>query len=74
MIRAIPARILRQVLLVIVGAETGFAKETGELCCRWHPAGRLPVEAFVYAPVDLVVAQVASELVNRLLTDIITIP
>jgi len=52
MIRAIPAGILRQVLLVIVGAFAVFNAETSKLPDRWQPNGRFPVDVDATQPVD----------------------
>ena len=52
MIRAIPIRILREVLLVIVGAEVSFCTEIAQLCRRGHATGRLLVDVVAGAPVD----------------------
>jgi hypothetical protein len=52
MVRAIAARILRQILLVIVGAEPVLAWETTELRRRWHSTGRLSVDVAADPPVD----------------------
>ena len=52
MIRAVAVRILRQVLLVIVGAEAFFSTEITELSRRGHAAGRLSVDVDVEPPVD----------------------
>jgi hypothetical protein len=52
MIRAIPARILRQVLLVIVGAEAFSSTEITVLIRRGHAAGRLSVDVDVDPAVD----------------------
>jgi hypothetical protein len=43
-IRAIPVRVLRQVLLVIVSTKTGKRKKSPELPARWSSNGRLPVD------------------------------
>jgi hypothetical protein len=58
-IRAIPLRILRQVLLVIVGAENGITRETNTLSRRKHSVGRLPIDASGARPVDRHVVQVS---------------
>ena len=52
MVRAITIRILRQVLLVIVGAEVSFCTEIAQLCRRGHATGRLSVDVAVEPPVD----------------------
>src|ERR1039457_80517 len=52
MIRAIAVRILRQVLLVVVGAEVSFCTEIAQLCRRGHATGRLSVDVAVEPPVD----------------------
>ena len=52
MIRAIAIGILRQVLLVVVGAEAIFPKEFAQLCRRGHAAGRLFVDVDADPPVD----------------------
>ena len=52
MIRAIPVRILRQVLLVIVGAEAFSFTEITQLSCRSHAAGRDSVDVAVDPAVD----------------------
>jgi len=43
---------LREVLLVIVGAEAGIPAELAELRARWHATGRLSVEPNVRPSVD----------------------
>ena len=48
-----PHRMLREVLLVIVGAKAGNPAETPRLLGREVTAGRLPVDLSVDAPVDL---------------------
>ena len=52
MIRAIPAGILREVLLVIVGAEALSRTEITELSRHGHAAGRLSVDVAVDPPVE----------------------
>jgi hypothetical protein len=52
MIRAIAIRILRQVLLVVVGAEAIFHAEITELSWRGQSTGRLLVDVDVDTPVD----------------------
>jgi hypothetical protein len=52
MIWAIPTRILREILLVIVGAEDGFFSESRKLPDHWRATGRLPVDIAVDSPVD----------------------
>src|ERR1017187_5993456 len=52
MIRAIAIRLLRQILLVVVGAEMFSCTEIPELSRRGHTAGRLSVDVEVDPPVD----------------------
>ena len=52
MIRAIAARILRQITLVIVGAEAFSSTEITGLIRRGHAAGRLSVDVDVDPAVD----------------------
>jgi|SRR5665213_2478344 len=52
MIRAVAIRILRQVLLVIVGAEAISCTEITELSGRDHATGRLSVDVIVDPLVD----------------------
>ena len=52
MIRAVAIRILRQVLLVIVGAEAGLSNETNRLRRRGRLSGRLSVGLAANRPVD----------------------
>ena len=52
MIRAVPVRILRQILLVIVGAEAIYRKEITALSCRGQSIGRLSVDVAVDPAVD----------------------
>src|ERR1035441_5585885 len=52
MIRAVPTRILRQVLLVIVGAEAFSSTEIAQLHGRGHVVGRLSVDVEVDPAVD----------------------
>jgi len=52
MIRAVPARILRQILLVIVGAEAFSSTEITELSGRGQSTGRLSVDVDVDPAVD----------------------
>jgi hypothetical protein len=52
MIRAVPARILRQILLVIVGAEAFSCTEIAQLHGRGQSTGRLSVDFNVAPPVD----------------------
>jgi hypothetical protein len=59
MIRAIPIRILRQVLLVIVGAEAISCRDITELFSRGQSIGRLLVDVAVDPPVDLITVQFA---------------
>ena len=51
MIRAISIRILRQVLLVIVGAEGGISIDSDALRNSWPVAGRLSVDVAANPPV-----------------------
>src|SRR5579863_2874474 len=44
---AVPIRILRQVLLVVVSPEAGNPTETTPLHARWSSTGRLPVDVDV---------------------------
>jgi hypothetical protein len=53
MIRAIAIRILRQILLVIVGAEAFSRTEITALSRRGHAVGRVSVDVDVDSPVDL---------------------
>ena len=53
MIRAVAIRILRQILLVIVGAEAFSCTEISGLSFRGHAVGRLSVDVDVGTPVDL---------------------
>jgi hypothetical protein len=48
----VPVRILRQVLLVIVGAEVLSGTEITELSVRGQATGRLSVDVTVESPVD----------------------
>jgi hypothetical protein len=52
MIRAVAIRILRQVLLVIVGAESGITCGNSVLLLRERAAGRIPVDAIGGRPAD----------------------
>jgi hypothetical protein len=52
MVRAIPVRILRQILLVVVGAEAFSRTEITELSRRGQSTGRLSVDVDVDPPVD----------------------
>jgi hypothetical protein len=52
MIRAVPAGILRQVLLAMVGVEDGFSTKIGRLLCRRPAAGRLSVDVIATRTVD----------------------
>jgi hypothetical protein len=52
MIRAVAIRILRQVLLVVVGEEAIFHAETARLRRRGRVDGRLSVDVDVDLPVD----------------------
>jgi hypothetical protein len=52
MIRAVPIGILREVLLVIVGAEAFSCAEITELSGRGQSTGRLSVDVAVDPPVD----------------------
>src|SRR5450631_2986523 len=52
MVRAIPIRILRQILLVIVGAEAFSFTEITRLSRRGHAAGRHSVDVDVDPAVD----------------------
>lgn len=52
MIRAVPIGILREVLLVLVGAEAIYPMENARLRPRGHVAGRLSVDFDVEPPVD----------------------
>jgi hypothetical protein len=52
MVRAVPIGILRQILLVIVGAEAFLCTEITELPCRGPSIGRLSVDVDVDPPVD----------------------
>jgi hypothetical protein len=52
MVGAIATRILRQILLVIVGAEAFSSAEISDLYGRVYLAGRLPVDAAIDPPVD----------------------
>jgi hypothetical protein len=52
MVRAIATRILRQILLVIVGTETVFRTEIALLHHRGHVVGRLLVDVDVDPAVD----------------------
>jgi hypothetical protein len=52
MIRAVPIRILREVLLVVVGAEAFSCTEITELSDRGHAVGRLSVDVDDDPPVD----------------------
>src|SRR5450631_772553 len=52
MVRAIPIRILRQILLVIACAEAFPSTEFSNLSRRGHAAGRLSVDVAVDPPVD----------------------
>src|ERR1017187_6733862 len=52
MIRAVPVRILRQILLLVVGAEMFSCTEITELSRRGHTTGRLSVDVEVDLPVD----------------------
>jgi phage-related protein len=45
-------RILREVLLVIVGAEGGISTESGKLRNRWRSTGRLSVDVDAAQPLD----------------------
>jgi hypothetical protein len=74
MIWAIAIRILRQILLVIVSAETGISTKSAKLHSRWLSIGRLYVDVFACAPVDLLLVPIASKLVNSSVIGIITIP
>jgi hypothetical protein len=56
MIRAIPIRILCQILLVIVGADAIFSTEIAQLRRHGHSTGRLSVEVIVDSPVDSMAA------------------
>jgi hypothetical protein len=51
-IRAVATRILRQVLLVIVGAEVIYHTEIAQLRRRGHVVGRLSVDVAVEPSVD----------------------
>jgi hypothetical protein len=57
MIRAIAIRILRQILLVVVGAETISCTEITGLSGRGHVVGRLLVDVDVDPPVDQATVQ-----------------
>src|ERR1039457_4327193 len=52
MIRAVPIRILRQILLVVVGAEAVYPTEIARLRRRGHVVGRLLVDVDADPPVD----------------------
>ena len=52
MIRAIPIRILRKILLVIVGAEAISYTEITDLSCRDQSIGRVSVDVALDSPVD----------------------
>src|ERR1017187_3942590 len=52
MIRAIAIRILRQILLVVVGAEAFSCTEISDLSRRGQSTGRLSVDVAVDPPVD----------------------
>src|ERR1035441_4377498 len=52
MIRAITIRILRQILLVVVGAEAFSRTSIREVSRRGHTTGRLSVDVEVDLPVD----------------------
>jgi len=52
MIRAVAIRVLRQILLVIVGAEALSSTEITGLTRRGHAAGRLSVDVDVDPAVD----------------------
>ena len=52
MIRAVPIRILREVLLVVVGAEVGITNVSAQLCSRTLSFGRLPVDDVADTAVD----------------------
>ena len=49
---AVPIRIFRPLLLVLVGAEAFSSPEITELFRRGHPAGRLSADVAVGPPVD----------------------
>ena len=57
MIRAIAIGVLRQVLLVVVGAEAFSYTEITELCRRGHATGRLLVDVAVDPAVVLKTSQ-----------------
>jgi hypothetical protein len=52
MIRAIAVGILRQILLVVVGAEAIYCTEISKLCRCSHSTGRLLVDVDVDPPVE----------------------
>jgi hypothetical protein len=52
MIRAVPIGILRQVLLVVVGAEAIYSAEFSGLLNHGQSTGRLSVDVAVDPPVD----------------------
>src|ERR1017187_3689488 len=52
MIRAVPVRILRQALLVVVGAVAFSSTEITQLSRRSHAAGRHSVDVAADPPVD----------------------
>jgi hypothetical protein len=52
MVGAITTRILRQILLVIVGTEAIYSTEFSDLSCRGQSTGRLSVDAAVDPSVD----------------------
>jgi hypothetical protein len=52
MVRAITIRILRQILLVVVGTEVFSLTEMSQLAQRGHVVGRLSVDVVVDPPVD----------------------
>jgi hypothetical protein len=60
MIRAIPAGILREILLVIVGAEIGDPTEATPLHSRVARIGRLSVDVGAVPSVDLCALKLAS--------------
>jgi hypothetical protein len=66
MIRAVPARILRQILLVIVGDEEIYPTENARLRRRGELIGRFSVDVAVGPPVDQ--TSVRSEQCPSLLT------
>jgi len=51
-IRTVPIRVLRQILLVIVSAEAGITNVFAQLCSRTLSFGRLPVDDAGYSAVN----------------------